>query len=315
MSMQIRKRNELESPEEMAAFLNATERSIASRLTQVFRAIRNQRTPEEISELLLQGQFATVLDSSQQFAIGLLAEIVSSINDVGQSIADIISAATGTVFQFNPADVQLAEIISSTRLEVENHYNQTQEEASRLAVINAQDDQGFLMWLSLGLTAQQTVFVLNYRNNLLNNSRRALRAQGRNTGSDNLVRGAINNNRPLTETQIRRLVRAYANNLIQNRIGVIAESEAVGAIHLAAATAYEQAFVLGILTREQINEIWNTREDLNVRTSHGFMDGQERTPGSAFVSGAGALLRFPGDPSAPISETARCRCLLTRQFV
>ncbi len=315
MSMQIKKQNELETPEQMAALLEAAERSIASRLTQVFRAIRNQRTPEEISELLLQGQFNVALDGSQQFAIGLLAEIVNSINNVGQSIADIISAATGTVFQFNPADVQLAELISSTRLEVENYYNQNQEEASRLAVINAQDDQGFLMWLSLGLTAQQTVFVLNYRNNLLNNNRRALRAQGRNTGSDNLVRSAINNNRPLTETQIRRLVRAYANNLLQNRIALIAESEGVGAIHLAASIAYEQAFVLGILSREEINEIWNTREDGSVRMSHGFMDNQERTPGAAFISGAGALLRFPGDPSAPASETARCRCLVTRQFI
>jgi hypothetical protein len=52
---------------------------------------------------------------------------------------------------------------------------------------------------------------------------------------------------------------------------------------------------------------WLTARDQRVRKSHVEADGQCRPIGVAFDVG-GAKLLHPGDPSAPVRETANCRC-------
>lgn len=64
------------------------------------------------------------------------------------------------------------------------------------------------------------------------------------------------------------------------------------------------------------HKTWNSRQDRKVRPTHNVLDSHawpEHTVPIAqpFTSPAGALLMFPGDPNAPLDETARCRCWLT----
>lgn len=54
---------------------------------------------------------------------------------------------------------------------------------------------------------------------------------------------------------------------------------------------------------------WLSRRDDRVRTTHRTADGQVRNLREPFIVGD-ALLRFPGDPLAPVHETANCRCRL-----
>lgn len=54
--------------------------------------------------------------------------------------------------------------------------------------------------------------------------------------------------------------------------------------------------------------IWRTRHDSRVRETHRELDGQSVPFGGRFVTVTGALLRWSGDPQAPIEETAGCRC-------
>lgn len=56
--------------------------------------------------------------------------------------------------------------------------------------------------------------------------------------------------------------------------------------------------------------IWKTRHDDKVRSSHRGLDGNKVPFGGAFVTDDGVLIRFPGDPYAPLSETQGCRCHL-----
>lgn len=60
---------------------------------------------------------------------------------------------------------------------------------------------------------------------------------------------------------------------------------------------------------------WLSQRDSRVRNTHQFADGQERVLQKPFNVG-GFRLMHPGDPEAPIGETARCRCsMLPRENI
>jgi hypothetical protein len=55
---------------------------------------------------------------------------------------------------------------------------------------------------------------------------------------------------------------------------------------------------------------WRTRKDDRVRLTHGALEGETRPLGEPFVTVDGSEILYPGDPAAPIGETANCRCRL-----
>lgn len=55
---------------------------------------------------------------------------------------------------------------------------------------------------------------------------------------------------------------------------------------------------------------WKTRHDDRVRDSHASLDYRSVPMDGMFITDTGAMLRWPGDPEASISETAGCRCHL-----
>jgi hypothetical protein len=59
-----------------------------------------------------------------------------------------------------------------------------------------------------------------------------------------------------------------------------------------------------------ITRRWNTQEDERVRATHRKAHGKTRVSNRPFKVG-GAPMMFPGDPTAPVGETANCRCYLT----
>ena len=59
----------------------------------------------------------------------------------------------------------------------------------------------------------------------------------------------------------------------------------------------------------EIERTWFSRRDDKVRHSHHRADGQVRGLDEPFIVGSSLLMR-PGDPTAPVHETANCRCRL-----
>lgn len=56
---------------------------------------------------------------------------------------------------------------------------------------------------------------------------------------------------------------------------------------------------------------WISQRDDRVRHTHMVLDGKTVPVPAVFTSPSGAKLRYPGDPRAPMSERAGCRCFLT----
>ena len=54
-------------------------------------------------------------------------------------------------------------------------------------------------------------------------------------------------------------------------------------------------------------KVWITEMDERVRSTHRPLHGQSQLIGEPFIVN-GVPIRFPGDPRAPISMTANCRC-------
>ena len=61
----------------------------------------------------------------------------------------------------------------------------------------------------------------------------------------------------------------------------------------------------------KVTKTWRTKRDSRVRPSHGGLEGEQVQYDDRFRTFTGHNLRFPGDPTAPISETANCRCRLS----
>ena len=60
-----------------------------------------------------------------------------------------------------------------------------------------------------------------------------------------------------------------------------------------------------------VYKVWHTRRDSRVRLTHGGLEGNRVPIGNSFIAVNGDEIRFPGDPLAPIAETANCRCRLS----
>ena len=168
---------------------------------------------------------------------------------------------------------------------------------------------------SLGLTEYQRSHVASYRRALeAGDFANALGRELRDGRSDKLLRRLAREDGQLTAAQVDRMVARYAENYVAYRAETIARTEALRAVHQGADEAFQQAIDLGQIEAGQLEFEWLAGSAPRTRDWHASMNGQKRPPGEAFVSGQGNRLMFPGDPSAPASETANCRCKRTARL-
>lgn len=163
----------------------------------------------------------------------------------------------------------------------------------------------------VGLTSAQASFVAAARAELLSGDPAQLSAylerQRRDRRSDRTVQAAIGGRRMTAET-ITRIVSRYADRLLELRGEMIARTEMMAALNQAAVEALTQAVEQGKLRADAVTKIWRTAADHRVRHTHRGMAGQSVGLQAMFVSPSGAMLAYPGDPSAPAAERVSCRC-------
>ena len=102
---------------------------------------------------------------------------------------------------------------------------------------------------------------------------------------------------------LRAAIVAIFVKLLSKRKRAIAESETYAAWNAGVFLASSSVGPKAVKT-------WVSRRDAQVRSAHVELDGQSVPVGEPFRLLDGSVIRFPGDPVAPINLTAGCRCRL-----
>lgn len=165
---------------------------------------------------------------------------------------------------------------------------------------------------AIGLTPDQEQWVRNYRAQLERGQYAAALNRELSSGhSDRAIQAARRNGLDLSPRQIDTAVDRYRDNLVSYRAEVIARTESLRIVHQGVDAAYRQGIRRGDLAADQLECAWVATRDRRTRDTHKEMHGQIRGWGEPFMSPSGAQLLYPGDPDAPVEETANCRCTRT----
>lgn len=218
---------------------------------------------------------------------------------------------------FDPSYPRAAEIARTQRLRLVRDLTTGQREAVRQIVArmfaqgSGPAEAARAIAQSVGLTAYQDGIVENYRQALISRDRNALARDLRDRRYDKQVARAIERDRPLTDQQLERMVARYRANYINLRATTLARTEGGQAFSEAREEAVSQMLEQSGLQANRMTDIWNSTRDDRTRDIHASLNGQERPRGQPFQDGAGALLRYPGDPRAPAGSRINCRCVKT----
>lgn len=298
------------------ALLDQAEPLFRREFLAMVRAIQNERTIEELAELLSQGRIEEALSSIERATARLRSAWSDIFVIAGKSTTDPIKEATGEIIiDFDRVNARAVRVMQENQLRLVQQFGEQQRRATREALIDGirrginPREQARAFRDSIGLTENQQGAVSNYRRLLETLDRAALTRKLRDGRFDGTIRSAIAQDRSLTKQQIDRMVSRYLQRSLAHRAEVIARTEALRSVHMGSREMYDQAIENGVLSAEQLVRIWNTAGDLRVRGHHAFMHLQERSIGVPFTSGLGNSLMFPADPGAPAEDVVQCRCV------
>lgn len=163
----------------------------------------------------------------------------------------------------------------------------------------------------IGLTEAQRGYAENARDELRQLDRAYLGRSLRDKRFDRSVKAAIAAGKPLSETQITRIVGRYNDRLLEFRGEAIARTESINALRAGRREGNLQILDTGKVGNDQIERTWDTTLDGRERKDHAAMNG-EKVMGmfTPWVLPDESRLMFPGDTSlgAGADQVVNCRC-------
>ena len=183
---------------------------------------------------------------------------------------------------------------------------------SALDLIGRMDNTGQRRGGFIGLTPQQTGWVLTARQELNDLNPNYFNRKLRDKRLDGVIRRAMNSDTPLTPAQINRAVTRLQGRTLKYRGDVIARTESINALRAGQDQSIDQAIERAELDARDAKGTWDSSgPDGHTRDSHLLMEGQERMHGVPFdfVLSIGQAM-YPGDASlgAEAKELIQCRC-------
>ncbi len=279
-------------------------------------AARDSAKLEQVAQLIEANRIEEALRLVDDVAPAISEALEDAYRRTGQATTAALSRARAVRLTFDGVNPRAVAYLQEERLRLIREIAEDQRGAVLrvLADGNARGvpvrDMARGFRDVIGLTEKQATAVVNYRRLLEQNSSEALARALRDGRFDRTVRAAIANERPLTATQINRMVDRYAERYRAYRARVISRTETLRAVHAAEHESIRQALEAAGDDGAGVVRIWRTAQDDRVRDTHADMEGQERGFDEPFESPSGELLMFPGDPEAPPEETIQCRCVV-----
>jgi hypothetical protein len=234
--------------------------------------------------------------------------------EIGNLTALIGGSSVG--ISFDPASPRAAAFMEQNKLQFVTNFTRAQKDTTRRALQTALDsgagvrDAARAFRDSIGLTGTQWDAVNNYRSLLEAGNADALDRSLRDRRFDRTVTSAIDNEEPLTPTQIDRMVERYRDRFLALRAETIARTETIKVLNVARQEATDQVIEATGIDPGNVKRRWMATLDARTRDTHASLDGQERGLDEPFESDSGALLMYPGDPNAPPEEVINCRCTI-----
>jgi len=316
----MRKVDTTDSFERLIKLIDKYEADIKGKFISSVNAVKSDLLISELVDLLENNRINEALDLIVDIPISISTSVNLSYVETGNSTAKVIAQVAAVPVFFDQTNIRAANFMRSNHASLVREFTNEQRQAATEAIIDGitrginPREQARNFRNSVGLTAKQQQSVINFRNMLLNRDSQVLRRKLRDRRFDPSVLASLEGRRNLTPAQIEKMVDRYRERFIKFRAEVIARTEALRSIHEANDDAYLQAIQAGQIDESLLEREWVTTRDSRLRDSHRPMHGQTRAFGEKFRSGFGNLLMFPGDRTAPISETAQCRCSVITRF-
>jgi len=302
----------------LLALLNRSETEFKQRFLSAVLFARRELPIRLIQEAIENGteqQLFAVLD---RIGARLSHQFNSSLAASADDTATLLQRRLGVLLDF---DQTAAPRMAQNRQRLVSGFSQVQRDASRQALIEGirrgESPRALARRFrnSIGLTPHQEGAVRNFEDLLRLGDRRALTRALRDRRFDPTVLRSLERKSRLTVDQIKKMTQRYREGFLRHRADVIARTEGLRSVHEGVEDMYTQVIANGDLDAQKLIRTWNTTRDKLVRDSHDSMHGQEQPFGQPFVTGAGILIRFPGDSAAPAAETLQCRCALGTRLI
>lgn len=309
-----------DSQDRLLALLDKIEPRLKRKFLEVVDNMQRRLSLDEIVAALESGQILTLFEDVVVSEFGNFSTDVTAAAVVaGEDTAEFLSSTFRTLVTFDTMDPIFTNQMRENQLRLVREFSEEQRRATSDALVEGvrrglnPRDQARNFRNSIGLTSRQLAAVNNFRRLLEEGSSEVFQRNLRDRRFDSTVRRAQQTDTDLTQAQIDRMVQRYQEKYLTYRSEVIARTEALSSVHQGTEESFRQGAERGLYALEELERKWNDADDPRVRASHARLDGMVRGFGETFPGDDGEL-RFPGDPLAPASETAQCRCVLSTRL-
>lgn len=306
-------------------------RKMRARIRRQFGLIvlqmKNETSLADLAEFLSVRDYQSPLRMLDAAAERLATTLNSAFMLSTEEFVEAMAEKLGLVISFDQFNPAVVEFTRQNKFELIRNFTREQTEATRQAILRGVQEglnpreMARAFRDSIGLTKNQERAVANFRKLLEQNDPEALLRQLRDRRFDRTVARAIDFEGKLSKSEIKRMVDRYRDRMLKFRSETIARTEALPMVHKAHDEAVRQAVDKGVIEKSKIKRTWKSAHDDRVRdpktgakTSHRTMHNQVRGFGEAFVSGAGNLLMYPGEPNAPAVDRIQCRCVVATRI-
>lgn len=281
---------------------------------EVIAYLREQNSLAELERLIAAGHVDDAIQHLERAAAKIVERIEAVYTRAALETARAVTQA-GNLITYSASHPTAVRALETLKLDKIREFTEQQRQLTR-QVLRSGLDRGLNpramareLRGSIGLTGRQEQMVQNYRTQLERGQWSAARSRELHDGRfDQTMQAARRRELELSAEQVDRMVERYRLNWQIHRAQTIARTEALSAVHMGADQAYVQAIDEGELHAEQLECVWRSGNPPRTRDYHASMNNQRRPWRVPFVSGYGAQLMYPGDPSASAEERVNCIC-------